>query len=126
APGSVDLAAPLTRSARSGDAAAPFAPGAAMGPAAKFFDAGFAGEGIVILDAVPAGDVIVITDPPGGREYHLLGTQSNLEGYYASDGISRLSVLPLQAAAGGFTTAKVSWSVDWGRTPNLLDWRLAP
>lgn len=125
-PGGVTLASPLARSARTGDAAAPFALGGSMGPAAKFFDAGFAGEGIVMLDAVPAGDVIVITDPPGVREYHQLGTVSDAEGYYALNGITRLAVLPLQASAGGFVTAKTSWSVDWSRTPNLLDWRLHP
>jgi hypothetical protein len=125
-PGGVTLASPLVRSARSNDAAAPFALGALMGPAAKFVDTGFAGEGIVMLDAVPAGDVIVITDPAGVREYHNLGAISNAAGYYALDGITRLATLPLQASAAAFITAKTNWSVDWSRTPNLLDWRLHP
>ena len=125
-PGGVNLVSPLARSARNNDAAAPFALGAPMGPAAKLVDTGFAGEGIVILDAVPAGDVIVITDPPGVREYHNLGAISNAEGYYALDGIARLAVLPLQISAAAFITAKTNWSVDWSRTPNLLDWRLHP
>ena len=125
-PGGVNLASPLARSARSNDSAAPFALGALTGPAAKFVDTGFAGEAIVMLDAVPAGDVIVIADPPGVREYHGLGAISNAEGYYALDGIARLAVLPLQASAAAFITAKTNWSVDWSRTPNLLDWRLHP
>ena len=99
---------------------------APMGPAAKFVDTGFAGEGVVMLDAVPAGDVIVITDPAGVREYHSLGAISNAAGYYALDGITRLATLPLQASAAAFITAKTNWSVDWSRTPNLLDWRLHP
>jgi len=125
-PGGVNLASPLARSARSTDPAAPFALGGLMGPAAKFVDTGFAGEGVVMLDAVPAGDVIVITDPPGVREYHNLGAISNAEGYYVLDGIARLAALPLQASAAAFITAKTNWSVDWSRTPNLLDWRLHP
>jgi hypothetical protein len=126
-PGMVTLTAPLVRSVRLGDAAAPFALGAPAGPNCLPVGPAFAGEAVLILDDVPGGDVIAIADPPAPARYATAGAVTGPLGDYAVDGFCRIGTPVLSVAATGFTTQ--SRTIPMPRPPTqaaTLDWRLKP
>lgn len=126
-PGTLTLTAPLARSLRLGDAAAPFALGAPVGPACAPVDAAFAGEAVLILDDLPAGDIIAIADPPAPTRYATAGALSGPLGDYAVDGLSRMARPILSVAAAGFATQNRACPLPRPPTSAFsLDWRLAP
>jgi hypothetical protein len=124
--GLVTLTAPLARTVRLGDNAAPLTVGANVGPTCHLVGEAYAGEGIVILDAQPAGDVVRIADPPNPVAYHAQGVTAGPDGGYVIAGVARLQNPILRAAAAGFTAQNRTWPVRWSEPTTILDWRLAP
>lgn len=125
-PGVVRLTAPLARTVRLNDAVAPFNLGAAVGPAAAPSGAAFAGEGVLILNASPNGQVLAVTDPPAAVAYHSMGASSGPTGEYAIDGLSRLARPVLSVAAAGFTAQTRPWPLPRLSPAATLDWRMTP
>jgi hypothetical protein len=125
-PGPVMLTAPLARSVRLNDRATPFALGANAGPLCHPVGETFAGEGIIILDALPAGVVLRIIDPPNPAVFHAQGATAGPDGAYVIAGITRLQSPVFRAAAAGFTAQTRTWPVRWDVPTSLLDWRLVP
>jgi hypothetical protein len=126
APGLVRLTEPLALSVRESDPAGPFTLGVAVGPAATLIGAAFAGEGIIITDATPSGDIVVITDPPAPAHYHGLGVVSGLAGDYAIAGVARLARISLAITATGFTGQTRIVPLPGIGNTLTLDWRLQP
>jgi hypothetical protein len=126
APGTVRLTAPLARSLRQGDPVAPFTLGLAVGPLCAPVGAAFAGEAVVILDDLPAGDVVAITDAPAVTRYAAPGITSGPLGDYAIDGLARLASPVLTVAAGGFATQNRPFPLPRSRDTATFDWRLTP
>lgn len=125
-PGTIGLTVPLTRSLRPGDAVTPFTLGAAAGPLCAPIGAAFAREALLILDAVPAGDVVAITDPPAATRYAALGAASTPLGDYAIDGLARLARPVLTVTAAGFTTQNRPFPLPRSQNAAIFDWRLTP
>lgn len=126
APGPVVLTAPLARSVRRNDIATPFTLGANVGPLCHPVGETLAGEGVILLDAQPAGDVLRIVDPPNPVAYHATGATAGPDGSYVIAGIARLPAPVFRAAAAGFTSQTRIWPVRWDAPTSILDWRLAP
>jgi hypothetical protein len=124
--GTVRLTAPLARSLRLGDSVAPFTLGGVAGPLCAPVGAAFAGEAVIILDDLPAGDVVVITDAPAPTRYASLGITSGPLGDYAADGLARLASPALTVTAGGFAVQNRSLPLPRSRDTATLDWRLTP
>jgi hypothetical protein len=125
-PGTVRLTAPLARSLRLGDTVAPFTLGGAVGPVCVPIDAAFAGEAVIILNNLPAGDVVVITDAPAVARYAALGVTSGPLGDYAINGLARLASPVLTVAAGGFATQNRPFPLPRSQDTATFDWRLKP
>lgn len=126
-PGTVALTAPLPGSLRLGDSVAPFALGALDGPLCAPIGAAFAGEAVVILNNLPGGDVVVITDAGEPDRYALVGVLTGPRGDYAANGMARLAAPVLTVAASGFATQnRVCPLPRAPRADATADWRLKP
>jgi hypothetical protein len=123
-PGLVRLPAPLALSVREGEPAAPFTLDAAVGPLASPIGAAFAGEGVVITDATPGGDLVVIADPPAPPRFHSQGAISGPAGDYAIAGLARLARIRLAMTASGFTGQ--TRTLPLAGTGLTLHWWLQP
>lgn len=126
-PGIVTLTAPLPGSVRLSDTVAPFALGAPAGPACAPVGAAFAGEAVVILNNMPGGDLIVITDTGQPDRYAMNGVFTGPGGDYAANGMARLAAPVLSVAATGFATQnRVCPLPRAPRAAATADWRLKP
>jgi hypothetical protein len=127
-PGLVTLTAKLALSVAAGARAAPFALGAASGPACAPSGNAYAGESLLIRDDAPSGDVVAIADPPAPVRYAGLGVLSDAAGDYAIDGLARLAAPVLEVAAAPFATQTrpAPLPTPPARGPTIIDWRLTP
>jgi hypothetical protein len=126
-PGDVTLKEPLAWSARPGDSAAPFNLGAPTAAAAHPIGDAFAGEAVLILDASPTGDVLVITDPAAPTDrFHTRDIVCDGRAEYFIEGITRLPRLVLTATAAGLSPLIQTWPVNWDSPITTFDWALAP
>jgi hypothetical protein len=125
-PGTIRLTAPLARSLARGDQIAPFNLGATVGPTCGLMGDAFAGESVILLDDLPAGDVVEINDPPAPTRHVAQGVTASPAGDYAIDGLARVANPVLTASAPGFVAQNRSFPLPRLRDGATLDWRLAP
>jgi hypothetical protein len=125
-PGLVTLTAPLARGVRRGDAAAPFALGAIVGPSAAPLGEAFAGEAVLILDDLVGGDILAITDAPKPDAFHAMGSVADADGRYLLQGLCRLRNPVLRVTAAGFTALSRAAPMRWTQPVSQLDWRMRP
>jgi len=124
--GVITLTAPLARGVRMDDPAAPFALGAASGPSGSPVGPTYAGEAVLVLDASPAGDVLVITDAPNPLAFHGQGAVTDINGRYLIQGLCRLRRPVLRASAAGFGPLNRTVPMRWSEPLSTLDWRMTP
>ncbi|SIT58612.1 hypothetical protein BQ8794_50714 [Mesorhizobium prunaredense] len=124
--GTMTLTAPLARGVRRGDAAAPFTLGANAGPSAAPVGDAFAGEAVLILDDLVAGDVLVVTDAPNPLAFHARGIVADASGRYLIQGLSRLQRPLLRITAAGFAALSRAVPMRWAQPVSPLDWRMTP
>lgn len=125
-PGTVTLTAPLARGVRMDDPAAPFTLGAPAGVNATPVGQAYAGEAVLVLDALPTGDVLAITDAAEPPAFHGQGVVCDPIGRYLIQGISRLRRPVLRASAAGFSALTRTVPMRWSEPLSTLDWRMAP
>ncbi len=125
-PGMVTLTAPLARGVRVDDPAAPFTLGAPAGVSASPVGQAYAGEAVLVLDALPVGDVLDITDAAQPPAFHGRGVVSDASGRYLIQGLSRLRRPVLRATAAGFNALTRTVPIRWSEPLSTLDWRMAP
>jgi hypothetical protein len=125
-PGMVTLTAALARGARMNDPAVPFTLGAPAGANASPVGQAYAGEAVLVLDALPVGDVLAITDPPHPPAFHGQGAVSDANGRYLIQGLCRLRRPVLRTSAAGFGALTRTVPMRWSEPLSTLDWRMAP
>jgi hypothetical protein len=124
--GEVTLYGGLMRMREAGCDVVPVVPGAA-GPATTLAQEADAGDGTLVLSAALDGDTVEIADPTPGRvEYHALGAVADAQGFYRLDGVGRFRTLRLSASAAGFTQGAATWTINYGRPVNVVDFWLSP
>ena len=87
-----------------------------------------AGDGILILDAVPGADAVRVEAAASAIvEYHALGALTDDDGFYRLDGMGRLRAIDLDASATGFgpLPAPVSWTINYEQPVNIINFRLS-
>jgi hypothetical protein len=123
----VTLKDPLAFSVHPGDSAVPFNLGGPTAPPAHVIGQSFRGEAVVILDASPTGDVLMISDPAATTDrFHSRDIVCDGVGEYFIEGISRLPRLVMTAAAAGFSSLVQTWPVNWDSPITSFNWALAP
>lgn len=126
-PGMVTLTEPLAGSLRLGDPVAPFALGGTVGPSCTPIDSAFAGEAVVILDDLPSGGLVVISDTGAPDRYAAIGVFSGAGGDYAANGLARLAAPILSVTATGYTSQNRICLLPLGAgAAASADWRLKP
>jgi hypothetical protein len=124
-PGIVRLTEALRNSVQAAMAVQVFDAGAFAGPVATPVGQAFAQEAVVIADAIPTGDVIVVRDPPASDRFHDRDILSNAEGDYLVQGLSRLKTFELRVSAAGF--ANQNRRIPASRIAHApVDWQLTP
>lgn len=103
-----------------------FTAGGAIGPLRNVLAPALRTEGLLQIDDVPQGDLLVLTDAGLFDEFHGRGALTDAQGYFALDGISPVDRLWLGVAAAGFASPPEPnlWIVDYGQTVNIFDFRL--
>lgn len=122
----VTLVEPLAGSVGAGDVVEPFATGAFSGSVATPQGPAFAGEAVLLVDAIPAGgDVLALREAGFPHQYYDRKVTSGPGGDYVIAGFGRLGSCEMTVAAAGFTTqVRVFPAARLPARP--LDWRLAP
>lgn len=124
-PGDVFLRVGLNRSYAAGaTTVVQFVNTAPAGAPAQFAADADAGDGLLLLNQIPAGSTVVVDGAsPTAKEFHEVGAVSNSDGYYSVQGIGRAKEIFLQASKG-ITKKTRSWFVEYDRPINIVDFRL--
>jgi len=124
-PGDVFLRTGLNRSYGAAMATiVQFVNAAPTGAPAQLASDADAGDGLLLLNQMPAGTAVVVDGgSPTAKEFHELGAVSNSDGYYSVQGIGRAKEIFLQASKG-ITKKNRDWFVEYDRPINVVDFRL--
>jgi hypothetical protein len=83
------------------------------------------GDGLVVIDAVPAERAIVFEPAvPARREFRGVGAISDDGGFYAIAGVARVASFWLDVDAPGFVSEPVPVTVDYERPVTVVDFQL--
>jgi hypothetical protein len=131
-PGEVTLTQPLTRSYPADTEVEEFTFATPAGaPGRRLTRDALAGDGLLLLDGVvgPATTVVQVGDAGSGPiEFHAVGARADGDGYYALEGIGGVTGIALRArpTPTGPPGPAAPWTIDYGRSSNLVNLKLAP
>lgn len=97
------------------------------GPIGTLSRSAQAGESVLLVSAIPAGDVLRLSGAPGPDEFFALGALADAGGQWFANGVSAPSVLSLQPAATGHATPPPTVHLlDFQRPVDVIDFELGP
>ncbi len=133
APREITLTQRLTRSYPAGTPVAEFAftTPTPTPPMRQLTRGARAGDGLLLLNGsvATAATAVQVGDAAAGPiELHSVGAVADPQGFYALDGVGGVATITLRArpTPGGAAGPVVPWTLDAGRSPNLVNLQLAP
>jgi hypothetical protein len=126
APGVLVLTGPLMGRAPATTPVEAFTatPSGAIGALARRAEAG---EAVLLLSALPAGDVLRVQDTPRPDEFFSRGALADASGRWAATGVAAPARPSLQPAAAGHATPPPTvHALDFQRPVDVIDFELGP
>ena len=123
-PGLVTLRSPLNRSYAAGAfTQVQFVTAALTGPVGHLLLDANAGDGILIADQLLQVSTLAIDAGPA-IEFHEMGALTNVDGYYAVDGVGRAPEILLRPNPGTPGLPIISWDIEYDHAVNVVNFRI--
>jgi len=123
-PGLVNLRVPLNRSYASGVTThVQFVTPSLTGPVGHLLTDSNIGDGILIADRLFQVSTLAIGSG-AAIEYHEMGALTNVDGYYAADGVGRTAEIFLRPNPGTPGLPVVSWVIEYDHAVNVVNFRI--